>query len=78
MNKLKASEIVGGSLGNLVGIPIYEDKNIREGTFICLDKNGTPIPLKDIKTKVLSKIIVHDIEKFKISMKLNNDKNKKR
>lgn len=62
-----------GLLGQIIGIPIIEDKNVREGTYICLDKKGLPIKYKDIGKTPISKVIVHDFETFKIAMKYNEE-----
>lgn len=60
-----------GSLGKIIGIPIFEDKTILEGTYQCLDQNNLPIPVKDLETATISKILVPNIETFKIAMKNN-------
>jgi len=62
---------VKGLLGSITGIPIFEDKYAPEGTYICLDKDNLPIKQKDLNKKKISKIIVHNLETFKISMKNN-------
>ena len=63
--------IIKGELGNISGVPVFEDKNIPEGTYVCLDKDGIPIKRKDFKTKTMTKIVVHNFETFKMAMKNN-------
>ncbi len=65
-------QIIKGSLGELVGIPFYESKLVPEGTYTFIDKDGLPIPKKDLKTRAVVKILVHDIETFKIAMERND------
>lgn len=60
-----------GQIGNIIGIPVFEDKEVREGTYVCLDKHGLPIKLKDLKNAEVIKILVHDFETFKIAIKNN-------
>jgi len=61
------SIITNGSIGELYGIPILESKLVPEGTYMCLDKNGLPTKVK----KLIEKIVVHDLQTFKIAI-INN------
>jgi hypothetical protein len=56
-------------LTDIVGIPIFEDKNTPEGTYICLDKNN--LPIRTDNKEEITKIIVNNIETFKLSIKYN-------
>lgn len=51
-----------GSLGDITGIPVFEDKFVREGTYICLDKDGIPISPKDFGKTKIEKFLVRDIK----------------
>ena len=63
-----------GSLGDIVGIPVIESKNIPEGTYMCFDENGLPIKNEDLEKKKIAKIMVYDIETFKLSLKYNQER----
>jgi len=63
-----------GLIQEISGIPVFEDKLTPEGTYICLDKNNLPIKINstnEIGKVEISKIIVHDIETFKMAIKNN-------
>ncbi len=70
----KEKQIIGG-IGDITGIPIFEDKDVREGTYICLDKNNFIIRQEDFGKIEIAKIVVNDIETFKIAIKNNNLRN---
>lgn len=64
-----------GAIGEINGVPIFEDKLlVREGTYICLDREGLPIKQKDLDKKIVDKIVVHDFKSFKIAMKNNQER----
>lgn len=56
-----------GIIGEISGMPIFEDINVPEGTYIGLDKDN--LPTRDMKK--VTKIVVHNLETFKISMENN-------
>lgn len=53
------------------GIQVFEDKNMRDGTYIALDKDNLPIKGGNIKKTPISKIVVKSIESFKIAIENN-------
>lgn len=63
-----------GVMQEIGGIQIFEDKNMRDGTYIALDKDGLPIKGKDIRLTPISKIVVKSIESFKIAIENNGGK----
>lgn len=68
------NKTIEGAIGQITGIPVFENKNMPEGTYQCLDKDGLPIPHKDTGKVAISKIIVHDFVTFKIAMEHNQEK----
>lgn len=76
MTKPQPETTIRGIMGDLTGIPVFEDKFLREGTYVCLDKDGLPIKQKDLDKTPVAKILVHDFETFKMSMKYNQESKK--
>ena len=66
--------LIEGILGSVVGIPVIEDEFVKEGTYICIDKEGLPIKKEDYGKNPISKILVHDFETFKMSINHNGGK----
>ena len=64
-----------GLVGNISGIPVFEDKFIREGTYVCLDKNNLPIKIKNFNKTKIKKILVKNIKTFKMVIKNNKTNN---
>lgn len=60
-----------GILDQIVGIPLFEEKSLPVGTYVCMDEHGLPIQAKDLGKKQVVKIIVQNIETFKIAIKNN-------
>lgn len=64
-------EKMEGAMQEIGGIQIFEDKNMEEGRYLALDKNGLPIKSAEIGKTPIAKIVVKNIETFKLSMKYN-------
>ena len=58
-----------GLIGQLIGIPIFEDTSLPKGKYIFFDENNLPTKMKDITFKKSIKLVVHNYLDFMRAMR---------